>query len=50
MDNTLFVRLSMFLGIFVLMAVLEALLPARKAVLDRKARWVGNLSMVVMGA
>ena len=50
MDNTSYIRLSMFLGIFVLMAVLEALLPARKAVLDRKARWVGNLSMVVMGA
>ena len=50
MDNTSFIRLSMFLGIFVLMAVLEALLPARKAVLDRKVRWVGNLSMVVMGA
>ncbi|OJF67957.1 sterol desaturase [Alteromonas sp. V450] len=50
MDNTSFIRLSVFLGIFVLMAVLEALLPARKAVLDRKTRWVGNLSMVVMGA
>ena len=50
MDNTSFIRFSVFLGIFVLMAVLEALLPARKAVLDRKARWVGNLSMVVMGA
>lgn len=32
------------------MAVLEALMPARKAVLGRKTRWVGNLSMVVMGA
>ena len=50
MDNTSFIRLSVFLGVFVLMAVLEALLPARKAVLNRKARWVGNLSMVVMGA
>ena len=50
MDNTSFIRLSVFLGIFVLMAVLEALLPARKAVLSRKMRWLGNLSMVVMGA
>ncbi len=32
------------------MAVLEALLPAREAVLSRKTRWLGNLSMVVMGA
>ena len=50
MDNTAVIRLSVFLGVFVLMAVLEALLPARKAVLSRKTRWLGNLSMVVMGA
>lgn len=40
----------MFLGIFMCMALLEARYPARKAVLDRKTRWVGNLSMVVLGA
>ena len=50
MDNTAIIRLSVFLGVFVLMAVLEALLPAREAVLSRKTRWLGNLSMVVMGA
>ncbi|AFT74370.1 sterol desaturase family protein [Alteromonas macleodii] len=50
MDNTAVIRLSVFLGVFVLMAVLEALLPAREAVLSRKTRWLGNLSMVVMGA
>ncbi|AXT40563.1 sterol desaturase family protein [Alteromonas sp. BL110] len=50
MDNASVIRLSVFLGIFAFMAVLEALFPARKAVLDRKARWIGNLSMVVMGA
>ena len=50
MDNTAVIRLSVFLGFFVLMAVLEALLPAREAVLSRKTRWLGNLSMVVMGA
>ncbi|PTT87990.1 sterol desaturase, partial [Pseudomonas sp. HMWF031] len=33
MDNTAVIRLSVFLGVFVLMAVLEALLPAREAVL-----------------
>ena len=49
MDNTAVIRLSVFLGVFVLMAVLEALLPAREAVLSRKARWLGNLSMMVMG-
>lgn len=50
MDNTAVIRLSVFLGVFVLIAVLEALLPAREAVLSRKTRWLGNLSMVVMGA
>jgi len=50
LDNTAIIRLSVFLGVFVLMAVLEALLPAREAVLSRKTRWLGNLSMVVMGA
>ena len=50
MDNTAVIRLSVFLGVFVFMAVLEALLPAREAVLSRKTRWLGNLSMVVMGA
>ena len=50
MDNTSAIRLSMFLGIFMCMALLEARYPARKAVLDRKTRWVGNLSMVVLGA
>ena len=50
MDNTSAIRLSVFLGIFVCMALLEARYPARKAVLDRKTRWVGNLSLVALGA
>ena len=50
MDNASIIRLSVFLGIFALMALLEALFPARNAVLNRKTRWVGNLSMVVLGA
>ena len=50
MDNTALILLSVFLGVFALMAVREALLPAREAVLSRKTRWLGNLSMVVMGA
>jgi len=49
LDNTSAIRLSVFLGIFVCMALLEARYPARKAVLDRKTRWVGNLSMVALG-
>ena len=50
MDNASVIRLSVFLCIFAFMAVLESLFPARNAVLDRKTRWVGNLSMVVLGA
>ena len=50
MDNASVIRLSVFISVFVFMALLEALFPARNAVLDRKTRWVGNLSMVVMGA
>ena len=50
MDNTVFVRVSLFLGIFAIMAVLEAWLPARQSVLGRASRWKGNLSMVVLGA
>lgn len=50
MDNASIIRLSVFLGIFAFMAILEALFPARNAVLNRKTRWVGNLSMVVLGA
>nr|WP_244360287.1 sterol desaturase family protein [Alteromonas sp. K632G] len=40
----------MFLGIFALMALLEAWLPARQSSLGRLSRWKGNLSMVVLGA
>lgn len=50
MDNASIIRLSIFLGVFAVMALLEAVKPARQAVLDRKSRWVGNLSMVVLGA
>ncbi|MBU2979775.1 sterol desaturase family protein [Alteromonas sp. C1M14] len=50
MDNTVFWRLSFFVGIFVVMAVLESYLPARHAPLTRKVRWYGNLGLVVVGA
>ena len=50
MDNASALRLTIFLSVFAFMALLEAYKPARKAVLNRKQRWVGNLSMVVIGA
>ncbi|WP_334029373.1 sterol desaturase family protein [Alteromonas sp. P256] len=50
MDTTSVIRLSVFISVFFIMAMLEAFLPARKSTLSRKERWVGNLSMVVFGA
>lgn len=50
MDNASTLRLTIFLSVFVIMALLEAYKPARAAVLSRRQRWVGNLSMVVLGA
>jgi sterol desaturase/sphingolipid hydroxylase (fatty acid hydroxylase superfamily) len=50
MDTVSVVRLSVFISVFFIMAVLEACIPARKSILSRKERWVGNLSMVIFGA
>ena len=50
MDTVSMVRLSVFISVFFIMAVLEACIPARKPILSRKERWVGNLSMVILGA
>ncbi|GGW77792.1 sterol desaturase family protein [Alteromonas halophila] len=50
MDDTSFIRLGVFAGVFVTMAALEAWLPARRAALRKRTRWQGNLAMVVLGA
>ena len=50
MDNAAFLRVSAFLGIFVVMAVLEAWQPARTSLLSRAIRWKANLAMVILGA
>lgn len=50
MDSTSLIRLSVFLGMFALMALAEAWHPARQAALSRKVRWQGNLAMLVLGA
>ena len=44
------IRISVFLGIFVLMALIEAWRPARQAKLTKRVRWQANLAMVVAGA
>lgn len=41
-------RLSIFLGVLILMGVLEAAFPARKRLQKRSSRWATNLSLVVI--
>ena len=43
------IRLACFLGVFVLMAVLETALPRRARALDRGRRWPSNLGLVALG-
>lgn len=50
MDNISTLRLGMFVGVFALMALIEARWPARHDSLGRKVRWRANLLMVVCGA
>ena len=42
------VRLGSFLGIFVIMATLETIIPRRKLILSRWKRWLNNISLVVL--
>lgn len=42
------IRLSVFLGVLILMAVLEAVLPKRVRTQSRQARWTTNLSLVII--
>ncbi len=46
-ENT--VRLGVFAGIFVLMALLETVLPRKRRVQPRGPRWLTNLGLVVAG-
>lgn len=43
------VRLGIFAGIFVLMALLETLMPRKDRVQPRGRRWIANLGLVVAG-
>jgi sterol desaturase/sphingolipid hydroxylase (fatty acid hydroxylase superfamily) len=49
LENESTIRLSVFLGLFVLMAVLETLKPRRKRNFSRKQRWFSNLGILVLG-
>ncbi|MDP5254066.1 MULTISPECIES: sterol desaturase family protein [unclassified Vibrio] len=44
------IRLSVFLSVFVVMAIWEALLPARHSPVSKVRRWWGNLAMIVVGS
>ncbi len=48
MQNEVLIRLSVFLGVFALLALAEALLPRRKRTIKRSARWFTNLSLIVI--
>jgi len=41
-------RLSIFLGVLILMGALEAAFPARERVQTRTARWTTNLGLVII--
>jgi sterol desaturase/sphingolipid hydroxylase (fatty acid hydroxylase superfamily) len=48
MENELFIRLGVFLGLFALLAVVETLAPRRKRTQTRKARWMTNWCFTVV--
>jgi sterol desaturase/sphingolipid hydroxylase (fatty acid hydroxylase superfamily) len=48
LDNEPVIRLTIFAGIFLLMALLEVFLPRRKLRFDRLLRWPGNLSITLV--
>lgn len=50
MENEALIRLTAFLGLFVLFTLAETLLPRRKRVLSRKQRWSTNFSIIVIDA
>ena len=43
-------RLSIFIGVLTLMAILEAVLPKRERTQSRQSRWLTNLSLVVINS
>jgi sterol desaturase/sphingolipid hydroxylase (fatty acid hydroxylase superfamily) len=49
-DNEVFIRLGFFLGIFVLMAVWEALIPRRAASNRKTTRWFNNLLLTFINS
>jgi sterol desaturase/sphingolipid hydroxylase (fatty acid hydroxylase superfamily) len=50
MENVTFIRLSVFLGLFALLASVEAIAPRRVRTQTRKARWVTNWAFTIVNA
>lgn len=50
MENEVAIRLSVFLGIFALLAVAETFLPRRKRNLPRRSRWFTNISLTIINS
>jgi sterol desaturase/sphingolipid hydroxylase (fatty acid hydroxylase superfamily) len=48
MQHELLIRLSVFLGVFAALAVLERALPRRRPLAPRSARWTANIGLVVI--
>ena len=48
MPNEALIRLSVFLGLFVVFAALEALAPRRARVQQRGGRWITNIGFTVL--
>jgi sterol desaturase/sphingolipid hydroxylase (fatty acid hydroxylase superfamily) len=48
MQNEVIIRLSVFLGVFAILALTEVLLPRRKRDINRGPRWFTNLSLIVI--
>jgi len=50
LENESVIRLSVFLGLFTLMAILETVMPRRMRTHNRKIRWTGNLGILLLSA
>lgn len=47
-EGEMIIRLSAFIGVLALLALLELILPRKKRVLPRQQRWLTNLGMVII--
>ncbi len=50
LDNEITIRLSFFLGIFVIMAIWEVIAPRRALTVSKVLRWSSNLGIVVLNS